>query len=43
MRTTDECFSWAVAVGVLDDIVCEGREPVFAKSHNVGEPRVEEL
>lgn len=38
-----ECFSWAVVVGVLDDIVCDGREPVFGKNYNLGEPRVEEL
>ncbi len=32
-----------LAVGVLDYIVCERREPVFANNHSVGEPRVEEL
>lgn len=41
--TADECFSWAIFVGVLDDIACDGREPVLGKSHHVGEPRVEEL
>lgn len=36
-------FSWAVVVGVLDKIVCERGEPVFAESNAAGEPRVEEI
>lgn len=39
----DKYFSWVVVVGVLDDVVCGKREPVFGESHNLGEPRVEEL
>lgn len=41
--STDECFSHTVVVGLLDDIIRDEREPVFAKIHNVGEPRVEGL
>lgn len=36
-------FLWHVIVAVLDDIVCDGGEPVFGDYDDVGEPRVEEL
>lgn len=34
---------WVVIVGVLDDVVCDRREPVFGERHYLCEPRVEEL
>lgn len=37
------CFSWDVFVGVLGDIVCDRRRPVFDQIHQVGKPRVVEL
>lgn len=36
-------FLWDIIVAVLDDIVCDGGEPVFGEYDDVGVPRVVEL